>query len=369
MGSSGEQRLWPDAQPWDLTRVAGGSSSGSASAVAACQSFMALGTDTGGSIRIPASFCGVVGYRPTYGLLSRYGMVAYSSSCDQAGTFTRSTLDAALAMNTMSHPDPLDSTCRASGGIDYYQSAKQAVHWNKLRVGTIRQFSDPAKIDAAVLANYERSLDILREAGASITELDFSVADYCIPAYYVITAAECSSNLARYDGIRYGAEPEGRELLERYIDVRSRGFGEEVKRRVLLGTYVLSSGYFDAYYNRARAMRAEISRSMAEMFSQVDVILCPTSPNVAFGIGERTDDPVAMYMSDLCTVFVNLAGLCGLSLPNGFAEAGGEQLPTSVQFVCPGFHDSLLLRICAQFEELSAWHYTPPAWVLQQLGA
>ncbi|MCB1187040.1 Asp-tRNA(Asn)/Glu-tRNA(Gln) amidotransferase subunit GatA [bacterium] len=370
MGSSGENSAYgPSRNPWELTRVAGGSSSGSASAVAACQSFMALGTDTGGSIRIPASFCGVVGYRPTYGLLSRYGMVAYSSSCDQAGTFTRCTLDAALAMNTMSHPDPLDSTCRVSERIDYYADARKPIHWNKLRVGVISQFMDPASVDSAVLANCQRSIDILRDAGAEIIELDFNVAQYCIPAYYVITAAECSSNLARYDGVRYGDEPQGDELLERYLDVRSRGFGEEVKRRILLGTYVLSSGYFDAYYNRARAMRAEIARCMSEMFQKVDVIVCPTSPNVAFGIGEKTDDPVAMYMSDLFTVFVNLAGLCGVSMPNGFAGSGGSSLPTSIQFVCPGFHDSLLLRICAQFEELSEWRFTPPAWIKEKLGA
>ncbi|MCB1220927.1 MAG: Asp-tRNA(Asn)/Glu-tRNA(Gln) amidotransferase subunit GatA [Planctomycetales bacterium] len=370
MGSSGENSAYgPSRNPWDLARVAGGSSSGSASAVAACQSFMALGTDTGGSIRIPASFCGVVGYRPTYGLLSRYGMVAYSSSCDQAGTFTRCTLDAALAMNTMSHPDPLDSTCRVTERIDYYADARKPIHWNKLRVGVISQFMDPERVDNAVLANCQRSIDILREAGAEIIELDFSIAQYCIPAYYVITAAECSSNLARYDGVRFGDEPQGDDLLERYLDVRSRGFGEEVKRRILLGTYVLSSGYFDAYYNRARAMRGEIARTMSEMFRKVDVIVCPTSPNVAFGIGEKADDPVAMYMSDLFTVFVNLAGLCGVSMPNGFADSDGSSLPTSIQFVCPGFHDSLLLRICSQFEELSAWRFTPPAWITEKLGA
>ncbi len=369
MGSSGENSAYgPSRNPWDLARVAGGSSSGSASAVAACQCFMALGTDTGGSIRIPAAFCGVVGYRPTYGLLSRYGMVAYSSSCDQAGTFTRCSLDAALAMNTMSHPDPLDSTCRVEAEIDYYGYASQPLHWNKLRVGVIRQFTDPTTVDSRVLENFERSLAQLREAGAEIIELDFSVSQYCIPAYYVITAAECSSNLARYDGVRFGAEPQGEDLLERYLNVRSEGFGEEVKRRILLGTYVLSSGYFDAYYNRARAMRAEITRSLNSMFNGVDVIACPTSPQLPFKLGEKMDDPVAMYMSDLFTVFVNLGGCCGISMPNGFAEDEGQKLPTALQFVCPAFHDSMLLRIASQFEALCDWSFQPPDWVTDRLA-
>lgn len=369
MGSSGENSAYgPSRNPWDLSRVAGGSSSGSASAVAACQCFMALGTDTGGSIRIPAAFCGVVGYRPTYGMLSRYGMVAYSSSCDQAGTFTRCTLDAALAMNTMSHPDPLDSTCRVEGTMDYHALASQPIHWNKLRVGVIRPFSNPEAVDARVLQRFNESVDTLRDAGAEVVELDFAEADFCIPAYYIITAAECSSNLARYDGVRYGAEPVGKELLERYLDVRSRGFGEETKRRILLGTYVLSSGYFDAYYNRARAMRAAIRDSLAGMFGKVDVIACPTSPQLPFKLGEKLDDPVAMYMSDLFTVFVNLGGACGISMPNGFAEDDGKQLPTAIQFVCPGFHDARLLRIAAQFEQLSGWKYAPPQWVQDKLA-
>lgn len=369
MGSSGENSGFGNScNPWDLSRVPGGSSSGSASAVAACQSFMALGTDTGGSIRIPAAFCGIVGFRPTYGLLSRSGMVAYSSSCDQAGTFTRCTLDAALAMNTLSHQDEMDSTSLVERDIDYFSYAGQPLHWNKLRVGVIKQFTDPETIDERVLANFNDSVAILTDAGATITELDFSVSQYCIPAYYVITAAECSSNLARYDGVRFGLEPHGNELLERYLDVRSRGFGAEVKRRILLGTYVLSSGYFDAYYNRARAMRAEIARVLAEMYKSVDVIICPTSPQLPFKFGEKSDDPVAMYMSDLCTVFVNLAGACAISLPNGFADEAGVQLPTALQFVCPGFHDSLMLRIAAQFEQLCAWSYTPPGWITEALN-
>ena len=370
MGSSGENSGFGNTcNPWDLGRVPGGSSSGSASAVAACQSFMALGTDTGGSIRIPAAFCGIVGYRPTYGLLSRYGMVAYSSSCDQAGTFTRCTLDAALAMNTISHADERDSTSLVEREIDYFDYASQPIHWNKLRVGVIRQFIDPDTIDARILANFNGSLDIMRDAGATISELDFSMSEFCIPAYYVITAAESSSNLARYDGVRFGLEPHGDELLERYLDVRSRGFGAEVKRRILLGTYVLSSGYYDAYYNRARAMRDEIRRVLTEMYNSVDVIVCPTSPQLPFRFGERSADPVAMYMSDLYTVFVNLAGACGISIPNGFAEEEGRQLPTALQFVCAGFHDSLLLRIAAQFEKLSEWSYVPPDWVSEALDS
>jgi aspartyl-tRNA(Asn)/glutamyl-tRNA(Gln) amidotransferase subunit A len=370
MGSSGETCAWGATRnPWNSEYVPGGSSSGSAAAVAACQTPLALGTDTGGSIRQPASFCGVVGYRPTYGLISRYGMIAYSSSCDQAGVFARSSLDCSLAMNTLSQPDPMDSTCCVGAKPDYFADSKREVHWDKLRVGILRPFLDPGRIAPEVLDRYRSALETLSSNGAEITELDFDLADYCLPAYYIITAAECSSNLARYDGIRMGEEPRASELLERYVELRSRGFGAEVKRRILLGTYVLSAGYADKYYDRARMLRRDIAQLFAEFFKQVDVIATPTSPTLPFQFNARNLDPVQMYLSDLCTVFVNLAGLCGISLPCGMAQdSTGAELPVGLQFACAPFHDSLLLRLANQFEQLSGWQYTPPKWVQDGLG-
>jgi aspartyl-tRNA(Asn)/glutamyl-tRNA(Gln) amidotransferase subunit A len=364
MGSSGEMCAYGATRnPWSLEHVPGGSSSGSAVAVAACQSFMALGTDTGGSVRQPASFCGIIGYRPTYGLLSRFGLIAYASSCDQAGIFTRCSQDAALVMNTISKPDNHDSTCRATSDTDYHAETMRELRWNKLRLGVFKQFLDPQAIEAPVLANFRASLDAMSREGTEIIELDFPLADKCLPAYYIITSAECSSNLARYDGVRFGREPQGKDLLERYLEVRSHGIGPEVKRRILLGTYVLSAGYFDAYYDRARRMRADIRSNLDEMFRKVDVLATPTSPCLPFKFGERLADPIQMYMSDLCTVFVNLAGTAGISLPNGFGECDGVRLPTGLQLVCAPFRDSMLLRVAHQYEQLTGWRYTPPAWV------
>jgi aspartyl-tRNA(Asn)/glutamyl-tRNA(Gln) amidotransferase subunit A len=369
MGSSGENSAFsPARNPWALDYVPGGSSSGSAAAVAACQTVMALGTDTGGSIRQPASFCGIVGYKPTYGLVSRSGVIAYSSSCDTPGVFTRSSLDAALAMNTISAPDPLDSTCIAQPGTDYYAEARREVHWEKLRVGVIKQFASPERIDKPVLDNYNASLKRMTDAGARIVELDFGLADLCLPAYYIITAAECSSNLARFDGVRYGLASDAADLRQRYLEVRSAGFGAEVKRRILLGTYVLSAGYSGAYYDRARRLRAAIRDSLADMFTRADIIVTPTSPTLPFKLGARNQDPVKMYLADLCTVFVNLAGAAGISLPNGFGDDDDVSLPTGIQFVCAPMRDAQLLRIAHQFEQLCGWRYEPPQWVKQALS-
>lgn len=370
MGSSGETCAWGHTlNPWHFGYVPGGSSSGSAAAVAACQTPIALGTDTGGSIRQPASFCGVVGYRPTYGLISRYGMIAYSSSCDQAGVFARASLDCALAMNSLSQPDSLDSTCCAAGDVDYFAEAQRELRWGKLRVGVLKPFADPSRIEPAVLGRYQQALELLTAQGAQIVELDFDLADYCLPAYYIITAAECSSNLARYDGIRMGAAPQqAGDLLERYVELRSRGFGAEVKRRILLGTYVLSAGYADKYYDRARQLRSDIHDLFSDCFHSVDVIATPTSPTLPFQFEARNLDPVQMYLSDLCTVFVNLAGLCGISLPCGTArDAAGVELPVGLQLACAPFHDSLLLRLAHQYEQVAGWSYRPPQWVLDGL--
>lgn len=371
MGSSGEMSAYGNTKnPWHFDYVPGGSSSGSAAAVAACQCVMALGTDTGGSVRQPASFCGIVGYRPSYGMVSRYGLIAYASSCDQAGVFTRNALDAALAMNTISKPDDMDSTCRAPGDIDFCAEAQREVRWPGLRVGVLKEFLDPENIETAVLDNFKASIKQLEDAGAQIKEIDFPLADQCLPAYYIITSAECSSNLARYDGFRYGLSSDDPDLQQRYRDVRSDGFGAEVKRRILLGTYVLSAGYHDAYYDRARLLRGEIHRRLQETFSTVDIIATPTSPTLPFKFGERLTDPVQMYLSDLCTVFVNLAGAAGISIPNGFGKTTHDDtLPTGIQFVCAPFRDSLLLRVAHQFEQLTGFSYKPPGWISEALGS
>jgi len=274
-----------------------------------------------------------------------------------------------LTMNTVSQPDERDSTCQATGDIDFYTDTQRDVHWNKLRVGVIKPLMDSERIDALVLANFQASLKTMADAGAQIVELDFPLVDYYLAAYYIIVCAECSSNLARYDGIRYGITADDEELLARYRSVRSRGFGAEVKRRILLGTYVLSAGYYDAYYDRARQLRRDIREQLESIFSQVDVLATPTSPVLPFKIGEHIEDPVQMYLSDICTVFVNLAGTGGISIPNGFGERDGAKLPTGIQFVCAPFRDNLLLRIGHQFEKLTGWKYQPPQWVLDELNA
>jgi aspartyl-tRNA(Asn)/glutamyl-tRNA(Gln) amidotransferase subunit A len=267
-------------------------------------------------------------------------------------------------MNTLSQPDSYDSTCLAKGDTDFYSEAQREVHWDKLRIGVLKPFMEPGRIAPQVLERFSAALGELTARGAQIIELDFTLADDCLPAYYIITAAECSSNLARYDGIRYGPPPEAGQLLERYVELRSRGFGAEVKRRILLGTYVLSAGYAGRFYDNARRLRGDISAYFNAAFHQVDVIATPTSPTLPFRFGDRDTDPVAMYLSDLCTVFVNLAGLCGISLPCGFgAGEHGAELPVGLQFACAPFHDALLLRLAWQYQRLVNYRFTPPQWV------
>jgi aspartyl-tRNA(Asn)/glutamyl-tRNA(Gln) amidotransferase subunit A len=379
MGSSGENSAYgPSRNPWHLDYVPGGSSSGSAVAVAALQAPLALGTDTGGSVRQPASFCGIVGYRPTYGAVSRRGLIAFSSSADQVGLFTRSALDCALAMNTISKPDPLDSTCVPPAGIDYFADAQREVHWDKLRIGVIKPFMDAERIDTPVLGCVNAAIEHMTNAGAQVVELDLPLLDLSLPAYYIITAAECSSNLARFDGIRYGLGKDtpleqtsgSADLLAHYINVRKQGFGAEVKRRILLGTYVLSAGYGEKYYDNARALRRDIRDSVMESFKSVDVIVTPTSPTLAFRLGARTQDPLKMYLADMCTVFVNLFGGCGISLPCGLGEdESGTRLPVGLQFVAPAFRDNLLLRVASQYEKLTAYRYEAPQWIMEKLGS
>jgi aspartyl-tRNA(Asn)/glutamyl-tRNA(Gln) amidotransferase subunit A len=345
MGSSNENSAYgPVLNPWDPSRVPGGSSGGSAAAVAGRMAPWAIGTDTGGSIRQPASLCGIVGLKPTYGAVSRYGMVAFASSLDQAGPLTRDVTDAALALRAMQGRDRRDST---SVGIDGGVELPAREDLAGLRVGVARDFSHHAEgVEPGVAAVFERSLKLIEEAGAAVEEIELPHAEHGISAYYVIAPAEASANLARYDGVRYGLRVNGdADLQTMYERTRARGFGAEVKRRVMLGTYALSSGYYEAYYGRAQRVRTKISEDFRSAFESVDLIATPTSPSVAFAIGEKAADPLAMYLSDFFTVPMSLAGIPAISIPAGLAEppSGGVELPVGLQLAAPAFAESKLL--------------------------
>jgi aspartyl-tRNA(Asn)/glutamyl-tRNA(Gln) amidotransferase subunit A len=354
MGSSTENSAFaPTRNPWDTTRVPGGSSGGSAAAVAAGLCAAALGSDTGGSIRQPAALCGIVGLKPTYGLVSRYGLVAYASSLDQIGPMTRSVGDAALLLNVIAGHDPLDSTSaddEARGStsgdeIDYLAALGQPV--DKLRIGLARQYLSDAN-DPQVNAAIDAAVAQLREFGAEIVEVDLPHTEYGIATYYIVATAEASSNLARYDGVHYGHRtPKPDDLIDLYAASRAEGFGDEVKRRIMLGTYTLSSGYYDAYYLRALKVRRLIKQDFDQAFAQCDAILCPTTTHPAFAFGDKTDDPLAMYLNDVYTVNCNLAGIPGLALPAGFAEADERRLPIGLQLLGPTFSESRLFQIAA----------------------
>ena len=357
MGSSCERCAWGAVRnPWDPTRVPGGSSGGSAAAVGASLCSAALGSDTGGSIRQPASLCGIVGFKPTYGRISRYGLVAFGSSLDQIGPLTRSVRDAALLYEVMAGDDANDSTCASreveaiSDTIDHAPRAP--------RVGLPRQYrtGNSAAVDAAL----ERAVDLLKGMGATIVDIDLPMTDVGISTYYVIAPAEASSNLARFDGIRYGHRAMGGDLFELYARSRAEGFGAEVQRRIMLGTYVLSAGYYDAYYRRALQVRRVIKQEFDLAFAACDVILGPTSPTAAFPIGGVTD-PLAMYMCDVYTVNTNIAGICGISLPAGLDYSSGSPLPVGVQLQAQAFAEPTLLRIAYALErELGPLGAAPP---------
>jgi aspartyl-tRNA(Asn)/glutamyl-tRNA(Gln) amidotransferase subunit A len=345
MGSSNENSAYgPVLNPWDRGRVPGGSSGGSAAAVAGRLAPWAIGTDTGGSIRQPAALCGIVGLKPTYGAISRYGMVAFASSLDQAGPLTRDVNDAALALRAMQGRDPHDST---SVGIEAGVELPSREDLAGLRVGVARDFSHHAEgVEPGVAAVFERCLELIEGAGAEIEEIALPHAEHGISAYYVIAPAEASANLARYDGVRYGLRVDGGlDLATMYERTRARGFGAEVKRRVMLGTYALSSGYYEAYYGRAQKVRTKIADDFRAAFNSVDLIVTPTSPSVAFELGERSADPLAMYLSDYFTVPMSLAGIPAISIPAGLAEppSGGDQLPVGLQIAAPAFAESKLL--------------------------
>jgi aspartyl-tRNA(Asn)/glutamyl-tRNA(Gln) amidotransferase subunit A len=355
MGSSNETSYFgPVRNPWDHDRSPGGSSGGSAAAVAARLVPAATGTDTGGSIRQPAALTGTVGLKPTYGRVSRYGMIAFASSLDQAGVITRSSADAALLLGVMAGFDERDSTSMDHPVPDYV--AGLDVSLAGLRVGVVRQHFD-AGLDERCAAAVREALAVLEAQGAALIEVDLPNLDLSVPTYYVVAPAECSSNLSRFDGVRFGhraADP--RDLLDLYCRSRGEGFGPEVKRRIMTGTYVLSAGYYDAYYLKAQKVRQLIADDFRKAFARVDVIAGPTSPTPAFGLGDKTDDPITMYLNDIYTIGANLAGLPGISTPCGLVDG----LPVGLQLVGPHFGEEVLLRCAHQYEQVAGWHRDCP---------
>lgn len=356
MGGSTENSCYKQTRnPWDLERVPGGSSGGSAASVACGEAVFALGSDTGGSIRQPASFCGVVGMKPTYGSVSRYGLVAFASSLDQIGPLTRDVTDCALALNAIAGHDPMDST---SAPVDYPDYTKALMNDVKgLKIGIPREYTGEG-LDGEVRKAVLEAAETFRKLGAECREISLPVTEYAIPAYYLISSAEASSNLARYDGIKYGYRAgKYTDLLDLYRKTRSEGFGTEVKRRIMLGTYALSSGYYDAYYKKALQVRTLIRKGFDEAFADCDFVLGPTAPTTAYRIGENIDDPLAMYLGDVYTVSVNIAGLPAIVVPCGFDS---RKLPIGLQLIGKPFDESMLLRAAYTFEQNTDFHLSRP---------
>jgi len=356
MGSSTETCVYgPTRNPWDTSRVPGGSSGGSAVAVASGMVPVALGSDTGGSIRQPAALCGVVGLKPTYGRVSRYGLVAFGSSLDVIGSFTRSVRDAAAVLEVIAGRDPRDSTSAEVGVPDMLAELERPIE--DLVIGVPTQYRSESN-DPAVTAAIDEAIEVFRDAGAAIERVELPLTDYGISTYYVLAPAEASSNLARYDGIRYGHRAvlhAGEDLEDLYARSRAEGFGPEVQRRIMLGTYVLSSGYYDAYYQRALQVRRLIGREFAAAFERCHVLLGPTSPTPAFPLGGRSD-PLSMYLCDVYTVNANIAGIPAISIPCGFAEERGLRLPIGLQLQARPFDEANLLRAARMFERATSWH-------------
>jgi aspartyl-tRNA(Asn)/glutamyl-tRNA(Gln) amidotransferase subunit A len=350
MGSSTEHSAYgATANPWDLQRTPGGSSGGSAAAVAAFETPLAIGTDTGGSIRQPAAYTGTVGVKPTYGAVSRYGLVALASSLDQAGPFARTVLDAAMLHEVIAGYDPLDSTS-VDAPVPAVVEAALAGDVDGLRIGLVRQFNSDA-FQPGVRARFDAAVDALAARGAIVTEVDLPHIDYALAAYYLILPSECSSNLAKFDGMRFGVrvgDDGANSAAEVMAATRAAGFGPEVVRRIMLGTYALSKGYYDAYYGQAQKVRTLIARDFAEAFARVDVLVTPTAPTTAFRLGEKLDDPVAMYLNDIATIPANLAGICGMSVPVGLASEDG--LPVGLQIMAPAMADDRLYNVGAAVE-------------------
>ena len=355
MGSSNETSFYGNAhKPWDHNSVAGGSSGGSAAAVAARLTVAATGTDTGGSIRQPASFCGITGLKPTYGRVSRYGMIAYASSLDQGGTMTRCAEDSAILLQTMAGFDEKDSTSANEAVPDYLGNLNQSL--KGLKIGLPKEFFS-ADLDADIAATILTAVDEYKRLGAEIKEISMPMLKYAIPAYYVIASAECSANLSRFDGVRYGYRCDNPEdLNDLYTRSRGEAFGSEVKRRILMGTYALSTGYYDAYYIKAQKTRRLIAEEFKKALSDVDVLMSPVAPSTAFGIGEKTSDPVQMYLADIYTIAINLAGLPAMSVPAGFVD----NKPVGLQIIGNYFKEAQLLNVAHQYQQVTDWHQQVP---------
>lgn len=358
MGSSTENSAFGTSRnPWDTDRVPGGSSGGSSAAMAADLAAASLGSDTGGSIRQPAAITGIVGFKPTYGRISRLGLVAFASSLDQIGTFSHTVADTALLCQIMFGKDPGDSTSANVAVPNDLHDINAPWGGDKLRIGIAKQYLDESANHPAVTKAFNEALDIYKSLGATIVEVDLPHTEYGIPCYYIVATAEASSNLARYDGVHFGHRtteppPEGVNAIQHLMSAsRAEGFGPEVKRRIMLGTYALSSGYYDAYYNRALKVRRLIANDFNTAFASCDAILCPTTTGPAFKIGEKADDPLAMYMNDIYTVTANLAGIPGISLPAGFATENNKKLPIGIQLIGKAFDEQRLLRIAHLYEQ------------------
>ena len=365
MGSSCENSaFFPTRNPWDLERVPGGSSGGGAAAVAAGEATYAIGTDTGGSIRQPSAMCGAVGLKPTYGLVSRYGLIAYASSLDQAGPITRDITDSALVLNAIAGPDPRDSTCLDVPAVDYtagltvesYTPLGGVGTSGALRLGVPEEYFTEG-MEAGVQAAIETAIDTLASLGAEVETVSLPTTRYALACYYIIAPSECSANLARYDGVKYGYSfQETDNMWEAMEQTRGRGFGPEVKRRIMLGAYALSAGYYDAYYLKAQQVRTLIRQEFDQVFQRVDALVTPTSPVVAFPLGSKTDDPLEMYLIDVCTLPVNIAGLPAVSVPCGFSQG----LPVGMQLIGPHLSEQRLLRIAHAYEQATEWHKAWP---------
>jgi aspartyl-tRNA(Asn)/glutamyl-tRNA(Gln) amidotransferase subunit A len=357
MGSSTENSaFFTTHNPWDLNRVPGGSSGGSAAAVAADECLGALGTDTGGSVRQPASLCGVVGLKPTYGRVSRYGLIAFASSLDQIGVLTKDVTDAALLLEVIAGYDPRDSTSMDVPVPVYANGLQDGNGLEGVCIGVPKEYF-VAGMQADVEAAVRTAVDALSGLGAEVQEVSLPHTDYALPVYYLVAPAEASANLARYDGVRYTMRMDADGPNEMYKATRGKGFGSEVKRRIMLGTYALSAGYYDAYYLKAQKVRTLIKSDFDAAFEQVDVIVSPVAPTTAFRIGEKTDDPLQMYLSDIFTLSINLAGICGLSLPCGFDSDG---LPIGLQVMGPPFGERQVLRVAYAYEQATEWHKRRP---------
>lgn len=363
MGSSTENSAYQaTCNPWDLSRVPGGSSGGSAAAVAARECPVALGSDTGGSIRQPASFCGVIGMKPTYGLVSRYGLVAFASSLDQIGPFATNVEDAAILLGAIAGHDPSDATSLKVEIPDYTKLLQPELKPKSIKIGVITETFGEG-IDTVVVEKVKQAIEQLQNLGAEVQEISCPRFRYGLPTYYIIAPSEASANLARYDGVRYGKRAaDADNILSMYTKTRAAGFGAEVKRRIMLGTYALSAGYYDAYYLKAQKVRTLIKQDFESAFEKVDVLVSPTAPTTAFKAGEKTEDPLSMYLGDLMTIPVSLAGLPGINVPCGYDSQG---LPIGMQLISNVLREDLLFQVAYAYEQSTSWHLTKPPLQLE----